>query len=188
MDNKTIIGLCGFAGAGKDTVASMICEKGFKQVAFADKLRDFAAALNAFIPEADDYYVNIIEKHGYDVAKRYVPGIREYLIRIGHCARTTIYESIWIDSALKYNDHDKIVVSDVRYPNEADAIHALGGVVWRITRPGFDGIHETEKASVPLVQCDSVIENNGTFNNLQEQVDCLMFLNFEFKPIDINNF
>lgn len=176
MSNKTIIGLCGFAGAGKDTAASFLVRKGFKQVAFADKLRDFALALNAFIPEAGDYYVNIIEKHGYDVAKRDISGVREYLIRIGHCARTTIYESIWIDSALKHNDCEMIVVSDVRYPNESDAIHALGGVVWRIDRPGFDGIHETEKQSIPQVKCDNIIKNDGSIDDLQRQIDISMFL------------
>ena len=29
------------------------------------------------------------------------------------------------------------VVSDVRFPNEADAIRALGGVIWQVKRPGL---------------------------------------------------
>jgi len=165
-----IIGLCGFGGAGKDTVAAMICEKGFKQVAFADKLRDFAIALNAFIPEAGDYYVNIINKYGYETAKRDIPGIREHLVRIGHCARTTIYESIWIDAVLIHNNHNLIVVSDVRYANESDAIHRLGGVVYKITRPGFDGVHETEKESIPMVKYDMEIINDGTIDDLRKKV------------------
>ena len=58
-------------------------------------------------------------------------------------------EDFWVNAAIdSIEDGSKVVVSDVRYPNEADAIKKLGGQVWRVVRPGFGPAndHESEHA------------------------------------------
>jgi hypothetical protein len=52
--------------------------------------------------------------------------------------RQNVYQRTWIDFLLK-SDHqcDILVVPDVRFPNEVDAIRETGGTVQKIVRPGY---------------------------------------------------
>jgi ferredoxin len=70
-----------------------------------------------------------------------------------------------------------IVISDVRFQNEFDAIHKAGGYVIRLRRPGAGlagaaGLHisEQEQANIPDEAFDHVIENDGTLDELLEKV------------------
>lgn len=159
-----IIGLSGYARAGKDETAKILVEDfGFTRVAFADKLRDMLYALNPIVSygwqtKAKDYplepvYVqNIIDRFGWDGYKGTLYGneIRRLLQRLGtEAGRKTLWDSIWIDAAFAGLDKDdKIVVSDVRFPNEATAIEQRGGALWRIHRAGVNALnmHESEIA------------------------------------------
>lgn len=170
-DKPIIVGLCGYGRVGKDTVAEILKMCGFQQVAFADPLRELALLLDVHLPAAGGSYRTIVERCGYDDAKAMFPCVREHLVALGHGGRTAIGPTVWIDAALsRARKHPRVVVSDVRYPNEAEAIHALGGVVWRIERPGVGPANETEAASVPQVLCDAVIENDGLHADLITKV------------------
>ena len=67
---QQIIWISGYAGAGKDTMASILCKKyDFQRVAFADSLKDIVAA-----------------KYGFDRALCDSPVGKNYLcfFRVGH--------------------------------------------------------------------------------------------------------
>jgi len=52
-------------------------------------------------------------------------------------ARNMIDENVWVTALMRQlNDEDNYVIDDVRFPNEAAAIHARGGKVVRVVRPG----------------------------------------------------
>jgi len=173
-----IIGLMGYGGAGKDSAAHIIVKYGgYEKRAFADKVREFAVAIDAHLPEIQETYSQVVNRLGYDQAKREHKCVREYLVRIGHSARTVIYKEIWLDAVLPptYNDETRrIVVSDVRYPNEADRVRALGGAVWRIERPNCDAVHETERQSIAAAKYDLVLLNDGTLEDLERKVNNLL--------------
>lgn len=177
-DTPRIIGLCGYGGVGKDTVARILVEKyEYEQRAFADKLRAFAYAINAYFPSIEQRYSDLIDAHGYDLAKRMYPCVREYLVCIGHSARQHVYETVWIDALmreLEKANSRRFVVSDVRYSNEADRIRACGGVVWRIERPGYGPVHHTEGETIPSVSCEAAVANTGTIEDLYIQVEKLL--------------
>ena len=63
------------------------------------------------------------------------------------------------------------VVSDVRFQNEADAIRALGGVIWQIKRPGLqlDTSHISETDGSEFAP-DAVINNRHDIRHLQAVV------------------
>jgi hypothetical protein len=67
---------------------------------------------------------------------------------------------------------DTVVVSDVRFSDEADVIRRLGGEIWQVQRPGFGvtvGGHASEVLGAefePVV----VINNNWTLHDLSKQV------------------
>lgn len=142
-----IVGLSGFARAGKDEVAKTLVEDfGFIQVAFADKLRDMIYALNPIVVgkgTEKDVYTNlqsVIDQYGWGGYKEtyFVDEIRRLLQRLGtEAGRETLWDTIWIDAAFAGLPQDaKVVVSDARFFNEFDAIRARGGEIWRIERPG----------------------------------------------------
>ena len=72
-----------------------------------------------------------------------------------------------------------VVVTDVRFKNEIEAIKKASGVVVRVKRPGFgtevkggvaNHTSETERASIPDTDVDVVIDNSGTVQDLQKSV------------------
>lgn len=68
---------------------------------------------------------------------------------------------------------DYAVIPDVRFPNEADRIHELGGEVWLVDaeeRVGSNGDAHSSEAGLPSEMIDRVIDNNGTFDQLEVNV------------------
>lgn len=166
-----LVALCGHAQHGKDTVASAL--PNFKRVAFADPVKQIALALNPIIT-MDLNLSGVLESCGnsWDEAKK-VPEVRRILQRIGtECIREIIGDNIWIDLAVKKIKEIKgdVVVTDLRFPNEAAAIRKLGGYIWRVSRPNFDnGVdrgHPSEKL-VAEIDFDYFINNNNTIEELR---------------------
>ena len=98
---------------------------------------------------------------------------REFIQNLGHGARLTFGDDFWVDQVLPkpginyifkdkvvwradaalramYPNTDVLVLSDLRYENEAQRVLDLGGVIWQVSRPGFfsDG-HESEQPLPP---------------------------------------
>jgi len=74
-----------------------------------------------------------------------------------------------------------VVIPDVRFRNEVDAIRAAGGVIWKITRPGagLQGaagghVSETEQNSIPSALFGAFLDNNGTLTALESMVNMLL--------------
>jgi hypothetical protein len=85
-----------------------------------------------------------------------------------------------LDHAWRPGDENwktSVVIPDVRFKNEVDAIKTAGGKLIRITRPnaglsGSAGQHrsETEQTSIPDSEFDGVIVNGGTLAGLESVV------------------
>ena len=166
------IGLAGYARAGKDTVAKMVTEYEFEQRSFAAPLKDCLYALN---PLALDYekttIQDIVDARGWEDAKTY-PEIRSLLQRLGtEAGRNVLGQNIWVDALFNAPSNGRIVISDVRFPNEATAIKLRGGLVWRVERPGYGPVntHSSETA-IDDFDYDGVIVNDGDLGQLQVRV------------------
>lgn len=184
-----IIGLSGYARAGKDTVGQILVDHhGYERRAFADKLR--AVALGA------DPYVNVyrpgeslaeqINRHGYerlsfvvdrlgwDEAKQ-IPDVRRLLQRLGtEGVRDNLGPHTWVDAAFTYLP-ERSVFTDVRFPNEAAAIQGLGGQVWRVIRPGIEAVNA--HASEQVLTADLEIQNDCTIEALANAVSIALAMN-----------
>lgn len=178
IEQPGLIGLCGFGGVGKDTVAAILHDLyDFKQRAFADKLREMALELNFYFPSLNEDYKSLIDRLGYDKAKRSHPEVRNYLVKLGEVARNVLSKTIWIDVVIPLKgwlDTDNIVVSDVRNLNEAERIRSYGGSIWRIHRTGVTAAHPTEEKSIAEILYDKEIFNNGSLIDLRETIIMLM--------------
>jgi len=173
-----IIGLSGYAQAGKDTVAKYLIEEhGFERIAFADTIRDILWEMNPLL--GDDLHLQtVIDDYGWDVAKTKFPEVRRLLQEIGVSARKYLDENIWIAAALRKIDSEgNYVITDVRFANEAVMVRQLGGRVWRVERPGVYAVnnHVSENDLVGW-KFDAYLLNFGTIEELNESVKACLEL------------
>jgi hypothetical protein len=138
-----IVGMIGYAGSGKDTAAEALISQGFERRAFADTIKTIARDIG---------WDGIKDDYG-----------RRLLQNLGASCRHHIDESVWVEAALRGSDDRDIVITDVRYVNEAEFIAAAGGVLVRIERPGVgpanDHISESELESWSV---DIILFNGGS--------------------------
>jgi len=176
-----IIGLSGYARCGKDTVAEYLVDNyGFKRVAFADGIRNALLAINPFVPNHTSLN-EIVAAEGWEVAKLN-PYIRQMLQNFGVHARENWSQGFWVDLAFKQFTGGKVVITDVRFPNEYDSIVATGGDIVRIMREGVAPIngHVSEIALdnhefKHTIHNDSdLLNNNGTIEELVEKVKVIL--------------
>lgn len=191
-----IIGLSGYGRAGKDSVADVLVERHrFQRVAFADKLRECAEALNPIVDvefDADESkipvrYLDAKERHGYNAAKEIYPEFRGTLQRLGtEVGRNILGGDIWVDATMNALDVERdYVITDCRFPNEAQAINRAGGLVVRVQRPGNGPANEhPSETALDDYQFDGVINNDGTLEDLATRVeDFLWLINFLKQPV-----
>lgn len=182
MAQVIILGLTGMAGSGKDTVADALVQyHGYARLAFADPLRAMALSLNPIVScnSAIHRLSDAVEVYGWDVAKREYPEVRAILQRVGtDMVRNHVSDTFWVDKAmdtiLTAGEDQKWVVTDCRFPNEAEVINQAGWVIL-VERPGLEplpGAHASE-AGVPdnLISFDLV--NDGTIQQLAEKTGWL---------------
>jgi hypothetical protein len=177
-----IIGLSGYAQTGKDTVAEhLVNHYGFTRIAFADPIRE---ALYALDPPLNDYpglpgvrLAWIVDKSGWESVKQDSLEVRRMLQRLGtEVARNQWGDGFWVDLAMaKANKLDNVVITDVRFPNEYNAIAESGGQVWRVNKPGVFAVnaHASETA-LDGHTFDWNIPNYGTREDLYAIIDGIM--------------
>ena len=185
-----VVGVTGFKQSGKSTIVSVLEKHGFTLYAFADALRVMAAAINPMIslsggpedvvqefgPKGSQAarYNTILEVVGYERAKT-IPDFRGFLQRLGTDGiRGTFGPNAWVDALARRIDAEapaRVAISDVRFGSEADFVHARGGVLWRVSRPGVGGDdpHPSE-AEIPLLPADVEIANDTSLDALEHAV------------------
>lgn len=176
-----LIGLTGYAQSGKDTAAkSLHLRHDFQRVAFADKLKDLAADLNPILMTDLTTLKEIVDRFGWDQAKRMNPAIRGYLQALGTHAREQLGEDVWIraiDGRVKHllSLGKNVVITDVRHANESDYVRSLGGSVYRIVRPDMGPVndHATE-LNTETIPVTSIVMNDGTPTDMAKKLDQLV--------------
>lgn len=168
-----LLGLYGDSRSGKDSVARILSEyHKFEWRSFAAPLRQILLMINPLLGEDGnhEYFLKeTVEELGWDGVKKYYPHSVDMMIGLGQGVRDLIHEDAWIWSVFTDPLPSKMVISDVRQPNEYDAIIDAGGEVWKIVRPGtvkrgMDGLLDDRYFSV-------VIHNTGDSSDLRRLVE-----------------
>lgn len=173
------VGLAGFARSGKDSVGSVLVSEGFVRRSFASPMRVALARLNPLVetvngvmPLMDALYL----LGSWEGLKERAPGVRVLLQRLGSdVGREMFGEGFWVEQAFKGLGGEDVVFTDVRFPNEAEAIRGRGGVVWNVVRPGVGAAngHVSECALDGFV-FDETVVNDGSLAELEGKVlECL---------------
>jgi hypothetical protein len=137
-----IIGVCGFIGSGKDTIADYLVNfHEFRRESFASTLKDAVAAvfgwdrtmLEGRTKEAREWREQV---DPWWAARLDMPTLtpRWVLQYWGtEVCRKAFHDDIWIASLENKlrNSKDHVVISDCRFPNEISSIKNAGGqIVW----------------------------------------------------------
>ncbi|MEN9316559.1 MAG: hypothetical protein RIS35_2952 [Pseudomonadota bacterium] len=189
-----LIGLVGRAGAGKDTVAGIIGRRlRAPTFAFADRLRAEVAEAYAVDPrlfvdrdskerpaaelaigrcnEAEFRWRHSELSYDAPLSPRWVMQHWGDMMR-ERDREHYVWPAVIARAAAINSAADALIVTDVRFPNEADWIDRNGGLLWRIVRDQVDSsaaehVSETGSASIAV---DQVIRNDGTLEELERVV------------------
>lgn len=144
-----LIGITGHKNSGKDTVGKILtAEHGFVRFGFADPLKEMALAIDPYVLDFDDSPCRLgelVARYGWEYAKG-LDTVREFLQRLGtEGVRDHLGENIWVDATMQRVDSMfkagfDVVVTDVRFPNEAAAIRRRGGAIWKLHRLHTQGL------------------------------------------------
>ena len=188
MEKRVLLAFSGKMCTGKDTSAniwiSRYCKylndindpstttvRDYKRIAFADGIKDICKTIFGL----SDYDVN--DQCG---KKRFLldygKTVREMMQGIGEGLRSNISKDIWViqtvarvNKILHTMPHH-ILVTDVRYPNELEALKTRGFTMIKLVRD--TGIHDNHPSERNLNDTlfDYVIDNNGTIKELEEKL------------------
>jgi hypothetical protein len=167
-----VIGLSGYARAGKDTIGDYLVELGYERASFAAPIRKALYTLNPYATNSIRIQ-EVIDTHGWEGSKEVDPEVRLLLQRLGSdVGRAMIDNDIWVDLTLKaIPDGAKIVFTDCRFPNEAAAIKRFGGELWRVSRDGAKPANNhISEIALDDWRFDAYFENNSTIEELHAAV------------------
>ncbi|MFE1425397.1 hypothetical protein ACFW6C_07495 [Streptomyces fungicidicus] len=181
------IGLIGKARSGKDTAAQrMIQTSAYTRLAFADPLKEALLRLNPYIPmnhlNTNSHLRTVVECLGWDRAKEEYTEVRRLLQNYGQTIRELDPE-FWVRElsrkvATAHAWNMPVVVTDVRYWNEAEALQRAGFYMVQVVRPDNPGIGEagnhTSETELDDWVPDLILRNFGTVETFQRNVDILL--------------
>ena len=149
LPHRTIVAISGRKFHGKDTCANVLTEyAGFEHHNLADPVKDVCSEMFG-IPRG--YYDQSGMKEQRLKRWPYVTP-RKTLQDLAQQMRD-LYPDIWVQHFLRklvtLDPNARIVISDLRYPNEIDMVQQLGGVICFVTRPELEAssakdTHESE--------------------------------------------
>jgi hypothetical protein len=141
---------------------------------FADKLKDVCFQIYAWAGMMPGpWYEESPERRKLKevVLPKLGKSPRQIWIAFGNEVKNAAYRYTWLDYLLNTVRCDFLVISDMRFPDEADRIRESGGRVVKILRPSVP--HSSDAADDPLLsydRWDAVISNDGDLRGLNQKV------------------
>lgn len=174
-----IIGLGHYSRTGKDSLANYLTARletagvTSKKIPFAWKLKDICHQLYGWDGLREAAFYDIKENEYLRDVK--LPTIGKTPVEIWvdmgtPAVRNNVYMNTWIDYVLR-TDHgvDVIIIPDVRFPNEVEAIRELNGWLGKVVRPGY-GPRNTvaDRALLGWNGWDAVVGQSGKMSELDQ--------------------
>lgn len=189
MLGARIIGITGKIGAGKTTAADHLAvAHGFREVTFKATMVEHLCKIFGV---SSEMFTN--SKHKETPQKKLYGHTPRYIMQkfgTDFC-REMISQDIWllpVERRMYYliekEDAECIVVSDVRFDNEAEFIRNRGGEIWQIERRHYDFASDTfEEEEAPSHSSelgilsgfiDHTIINKGSLSEFKNNIDNLV--------------
>lgn len=189
-----LIGICGHARSGKDTVGQYLNQTrpDTYKLAFAGALKAASAAM--FGIDLDKFYDDELKEQPdpvwnvsprkiaqffgtemvRDTLDRLIPGMGAnfWVQRMAHTLNGQC-------ETVPYEADDVVVITDVRFQNEYDWIIENGGIIIHLTRPGAEGTvgipsHQSEAGIDSTSDRSYFVNNDSTLEELYARIDSLI--------------
>lgn len=163
-----LVGFTGLKGSGKDTAADALVRRyGYQKLPLAGPLKDMLIGLLQMrgCTNAWDYVYGDLKEAPTDFLLGKTA--RHAMQTLGtEWGRNLIDPGIWTDTFTRrakalMADGKRVVVTDVRFPNEVELLKSLGGKVFRIQRPGVAEADHASENQVMALDVDDVIWNEA---------------------------
>ena len=166
-----IIGVAGYKGSGKDTIANVLqASFGFEKMSFAQPIKDIVH--NTF---GIDKAILSCDGGEREFREQSLPGWfylspRDMMQKIGMAFRDELHKDIWVkvlENKIK-SKKQNIVIPDVRFKNELELINKYGFCVG-INRPGYNGDDHRSEHGLDDVEFQKVFKNDSSQEMLYAQ-------------------
>lgn len=189
------VGIIGRARVGKDTAGAWLVEnRGYRRIAFADPLKEAALKLDPIVYPVtrtdgrgiDGYRMSdVVRADGWESSKDEFPEVRRILQEFGASIRA-IDPEFWLRAALKRVTEANeagvpAVITDVRYPNEADSLKRAGFHLVYIDRPGVPHLDHESEGALTAEDADYKIVNFGSVESLYGELEAVMGAVYHFE-------
>lgn len=172
-----VIGLAGAAGSGKDSVAEYLArEYQYARLSWAARLKRGIETIFG----VGDWIWNREHK------ERPLPDLfgatpRAVAQTLGtDWGRKLVRQDLWLllllrDIQYRLDLGERVVITDCRFDNEAEAVLGIGGVMIGILRPGIEPVrsHASEQGITPDL-ISTVLYNDGTLDELPGKIEHLL--------------
>lgn len=165
-----IVGICGEAGAGKDTLGEIL---GGEIISFAGPLKDVCSFV--FDIPHEEFITQEGKARCHDNGFGFTN--RRLLQIVGtEMFRKLIHNDVWIEKFKREVSHyEYVVVTDIRFDNEAEIIKGMGGLILEIVRPNNPIETEEHLSEVGISKelISATIVNDGTIKDLVTKLNQL---------------
>lgn len=181
FQHKTLIGLAGAARSGKDTSGTILSKLlGYPTYALASPIKKVCNELHYW----DDRHANGELKEVVDPFWGYSPR-HAYQTMGTELARNLWREDFWLKRAeMVYQKEGSLIITDIRFQNEADFIRSNGGQIIHIVRDGAEKVlNHASEAGIDKHKEDVILYNNSTIEILEANLEGLVnFLTMTESP------
>jgi hypothetical protein len=161
--------------SGKTFTATVLAHQGFLPVSFAEPLKHMAVSFLVSLGYREDESMKLVWVDKSFVVPEVGCSVRRILQTLGtEWGREQILDEVWVRCwQAQASRHDNVVTDDVRFLNEARAVKAMGGQMWKIVRPSavHDGMHASEGGLDGWDGFDVVIHNDGSLEEFRRKID-----------------
>lgn len=160
-----LVGLVGYPRTGKDALAErLVRDHGFQRLAFGDAVKNALLQIDPFYRGSLEFLETCKAQNAHET--------REKLQNVGQFIRemNPSYWVDWVKARLEVMaPGSKVVITDIRYPNEFHMVQEFSGTIVGINRPGCqavnDHVSERNTGDLLLVADHSLI-NDGPLDTL----------------------
>jgi len=178
-----IIAFLGIKRSGKDTAGDLLVgEYGYERRSFAKPLKDGIAKMFDFSEEQvngdlkeviDERWGvtprEVLQIFGTEVMQFELPKLIPALSDVGRKFWVKRFE-LWYT---KEGYNKNIVMTDVRFQHEVDAILRLNGIIIKVNRPSLDlesDMHPSEMELQKITNYNYYIENSSTIDEYKDKI------------------
>ena len=166
-----LLGLTGPAGVGKDTVAMLLRDYGFSSYAIASPLKKMLSAIGLHEPKTrEEKEVNLSGRQF---------SYRKAAQTLGTEWARNLEDAFWLNLAeQELRKHDRLVITDVRFENEAAWLRQHGGrlihISGRATTVDGEAAKHASEAGIKPIPGDLYLVNDATLAELNGRVSRLL--------------